>query len=287
MPTNCKGQDKPGQSRGYQAARDTDRGARGSPGGRGHGAGRGLRCCLHPAPHRPPNPVYPQAASTEQQPEPGAPAAHGASTSPRLTASYMCMGVTGSGSRMAATPRAGGDNRGRSQAGFGLCGRAAAKPALECKCGSPALPLRCHPDQPPREPQPSPSTPPGHGLPLPALCHGPQAQQRGQPWGHQVPESLGLPAPWGCSWLSPPMLKHEAVSLNVAIWAALVPRVHSRPGGGRLGCASLWDTPKPGRPQSPALQPRRAWRTRCRRAKGCQTPVKITLSGCPSHFPKH
>lgn len=139
----------------------------------------------------------------------------------------------------------------------------------------------------PREPQPSPSAPPGHRLPLPALCHGPQAQQRGQPRGHWVLKSLRLPAPRGCSWLSLPMLKHEAISLNVAIWVALVPRGHSRPGEGWQGCASLWDTPKPGQPQSPALQPCQAWQTRCRRAKGCQTPVKITLSGCPSHFPKH
>lgn len=108
MPTNCKGQDKPGQSRGYRAARDTDRGARGSPGRRGHGAGRGLRCCLHPAPHCPPNPACPQAASTEPQPKPGTPAADGASTSPRFAAAYACVGVTGSGSRMAAMTRAGG-----------------------------------------------------------------------------------------------------------------------------------------------------------------------------------
>lgn len=54
-------------------------------------------------------------------------------------------------------------------------------------------PSMCHPNQTPREPQPSPSTPPGHGLLLPALCHGPQAQWRGQPWGTGSQRALGCP----------------------------------------------------------------------------------------------
>lgn len=81
----------------------------------------------------------------------------------------------------------GGDNRAHGQAGFGLCGRTAAKAALACQRGSPALPPWCHPNQPPREPQPCPSAPPGHRTPLPALCHGSQAQQRGRPQGYRVP----------------------------------------------------------------------------------------------------
>lgn len=106
MPTNCKGQDKPGQSRGYQVAEDTDRGARGSPGRGGRGAGGGLRCCLRPAQHRLPDPACPQAGGTGQQPELGAPAAHRASASPGFTPGCVGMGVTSS-SRMAATFGAG------------------------------------------------------------------------------------------------------------------------------------------------------------------------------------
>ena len=206
MPTNCKGQDKPRQSRGYRAARGTDRGARGSPSRRGRGAGRGLRRCLRPAPHHPPNPVYPQAASTEQQPKLGTPG-------PAQHRAHGRLRVWGDKQQQqdgCHVPRR-GDNRGRCQAGFGLCGRAPAKPASACKGTSPALPLRCHPDQPLRELQPSLSTPPGQGLPLSALCHGPQAQWRGQPGGHRVPESPRLLPLRECSWLSPPMLKHKAV----------------------------------------------------------------------------
>lgn len=134
-------------------------------------------------------------------------------TSPRCAGGYACVRVTGNSSRVAATSCVTGKTH--SQAGFDLCRRAVEKPALVCKCSSPALPLWCHPNRPSREPQPSPSAPPGHGVLSPALCHGPQAQGRAQPPGHRVPESLGLPAPQGCSWLSMPTLKLEAVSLNL------------------------------------------------------------------------
>lgn len=111
MPTNCKGQDKPRQSRGYRAARDTDRGARGSPGRRGCGAGRGLGCCLHPAPCHPPHPADPQSSQHGAAAQAGHPCGsrgqHQRQARRGLTAGYACVGVTGGGSRMAATSRAG------------------------------------------------------------------------------------------------------------------------------------------------------------------------------------
>lgn len=178
-------------------------------------------------------------------------------------------------------------------AGLGLCGSAAAHPWAGQR-GSPALPLPRHPDRPRREPQPSPSAPRGHGLPLPTLSQLPADRTAlGTPRTAGL-ESLGLPAcpnPCrGCSRLSQPVRKHREVCLpakSAAVSAASVPGGRSQPEGGQSGCASLRDAPKPRRPPSPALRPCRARRSRCGRAKGCRTPVKITLSGCPSHFPKH
>lgn len=178
-------------------------------------------------------------------------------------------------------------------AGLGLCGSAAAHPWAGQR-GSPALPPPRHPDRPRREPQPSPSAPRGHGLPLPTLSQLPADRTAlGTPRTAGL-ESLGLPAcpnPCrGCSRLSQPVRKHREVCLpakSAAVSAASVPGGRSQPEGGQSGCASLRDAPKPRRPPSPALRPCRARRSRCGRAKGCRTPVKITLSGCPSHFPKH
>lgn len=178
-------------------------------------------------------------------------------------------------------------------AGLGLCGSAAAHPWAGQR-GSPALPPPRHPDRPRREPQPSPSAPRGHGLPLPTLSQLPADRTAlGTPRTAGL-ESLGLPARpnpcRGCSRLSQPVRKHREVCLpakSAAVSAASVPGGRSQPEGGQSGCASLRDAPKPRRPPSPALRPCRARRSRCGRAKGCRTPVKITLSGCPSHFPKH
>lgn len=89
MPTNCRGQDKPGQGRGYQWPR-TRTGEREVPqAGEGVGQGGGLRCCLHPAL---PDPACPQAGSTGQQPKLGAPAAHRSSASPRFSPAVCAWG---------------------------------------------------------------------------------------------------------------------------------------------------------------------------------------------------
>lgn len=78
-------------------------------------------------------------------------------------------------------------------AGLGLCGSAAAHPWAG-QCGSPALPPPRHPDRPRREPQPSPSAPRGHGLPLPTLSQLPADRTAlGTPRTAGL-ESLGLPA---------------------------------------------------------------------------------------------
>lgn len=181
-------------------------------------------------------------------------------------------------------------------AGLGLCGSAAAHPWAGQR-GSPALPPPRHPDHPRREPQPSPSAPRGHGLPLPLASNfvtAPCGQDGPGDTAHSgagEPGAASTPQPLrGCSRLSQPVRKRQEVCLpakSAAVSAASVPGGRSQPEGGQSGCASLRDAPKPRRPPSPALRPCRARRSRCGRAKGCRTPVKITLSGCPSHFPKH
>lgn len=225
MPTNCKGQDKPRQSRGYQVAKDRDRGARGSPGRGGRGAGgEGL--------HHLPVPACPQAGSRAQQPKLGTPAAHRSSASPRFTPRCVCMGVTSS-SRMAAM--FGGVGVAVATAKQSLVSwRAAAKAALVCQRGS------CPPSLVPPQPAPEGTTAMPLCSPRPqnpfasTLSWFPSTVERINPEADdpRAPGAIELRAASTAGMLrfSPPMFKHEAVLLNVAIWAALVPRKESRPG---------------------------------------------------------
>lgn len=204
MPTNCKGQDKPGQSRGYRAARDKDRGARGSPGRRGRESGRGLGCCPHPALPSPAEPGVPPVS----QHRAAALAGHPCSSQDQFVASYVCTEVTSGGSRMAATSLCRGDHRSCSQAGFGLCGRAAAKPAWACKCGSLAHP----PCATPTSPQGNRSHPPPLLQAMGSCCqHYVMVPELS---GEDNPGALEAREPWAACTAGLVTLPTAAESLN-------------------------------------------------------------------------
>lgn len=256
MPTNCKGQDKPGQSRGYQVTKDRDRGARGSPGREGRGAGgEGL----HPLP----DPACPQAGSRAQQPKLGILQLTGAVPAPDSRPDVCAWGLPAAAGWL---PCLGGVRVAVAMAKQSLvsvggqlqklpwCVSVAFLPSLlgatpTAPEGTTAVPL-CSP----RPQNPFAST----------LSWFPSTVERINSEAEDDPRAPGAielraASTAGMFRFSLPIFKHEAVLLNVAIWAALVPRKQSRPGGGQQGCASLWDIPKPGRPQSPALWPHGAW----------------------------
>lgn len=199
----------------------TDRGARGSPGRGGRGTGGDSDAVPAPSSAPPARPSVPrQAAQDSSVPKLGAPAAHGASASPGFTAGCVCMGVTSSSRRMAAT--------------FGG-GQPWPRPSRDWSLQLQKLPRRVSVALLPSLHGATPTSPRGNHSRAPLLPQAtgflcqhfvmvPKHSREDNPRRSGCHGALSCQHCRDAQILPACVLKHEAVLLKAVIWAALVPQ---------------------------------------------------------------